>query len=216
MLTNRRNVLVLVLLVFILGKANAQSSRILFKTDFGDIKVVLYDFTAKHRDLLLKSIQDSAYQDALFNRVIKGFVVQGGEHDIDIEKRERANPNAIKPRLQPEFDDRAYHKLGALGAGRDDNLEKASFLNQIYFVVGKTVRQGDLDKLELSKGIKFTKEQRDSYLKNGGLPRLDKDYTVFGEIYEGLDVILRISEVQTDNQDYPVKPVPFKLSIIQE
>ena len=206
-----------ILIVFLFSNLilNAQSHKIAFKTDYGTIKVLLYDFTPRHRDLMLQSIQDSTYQSALFNRIIENFVVQGGEHDIDIAKREAANPTGQKPRLAGEFDSRAFHKIGALGQGRDDNPEKASFLNQIYFVVGKKVTEEDLVKLETQKGIKFTEEQREEYLKNGGLPRLDGDYTVFGEIYEGLEVIMAISRFKTDKDDFPLSPVKFSVSLIE-
>src|SRR5690606_19612435 len=139
----------------------AQTHKIAFKTDYGTIKFVLYDFTPQHRDLMVQSIRDSIYQGALFNRIIENFVVQGGEHDIDIAKREAANPTGQKPRLAGEFDSRAFHKIGALGQGRDDNPEKASFLNQIYFVVGKNVTEDVLQKIETQKGIKFTKGQHE-------------------------------------------------------
>lgn len=206
--------LLLCLSVVFVGKS--QTHRLLFQTDYGDFKVLLYDYTPQHRDLILKSIQTKVYRDALFNRIISDFVVQGGEHDIDIEKREAADPAKQKPRLAPEFDDRAFHKVGALGAGRDGNPEKASFLNQIYFVVGKKITASELDILELKKSIKYTAAQRSTYLKIGGQPRLDHDFTVFGEIYEGLDVILKISKVKTDSQDYPLKQVRFDLSEIKD
>lgn len=194
---------------------NAQTNRVLFQTDLGDIKVLLYDFTPNHRDLILKSIADSVYANALFNRVIEGFVVQGGEHDSDIEKREAADSMHRKPRLSPEFDERAIHKIGALGAGRDDNLEKASFLDQLYFIVGKSVSEDDLNKIEEKKGKKFSNTQREIYLKSGGQPRLDGDYTVFGEIYEGLDVLIKMSKVKTNSTNYPLSPIKFNLIKMQ-
>ena len=192
-----------------------QSHTLLFKTDYGDFKVVLYDFTPKHKELMLNAIKDSVYKDALFNRIISGFVVQGGEHDVDIAQREANDPNGIKSRLAPEFDERAFHKLGALGAGRDNNPEKASFLNQIYFVVGDDVNESDLDKLVNKKGIKFTPEQRESYLRDGGLPRLDGDYTVFGEVVEGMQTLKVISQLATDENDYPLQKVKFKVTVIK-
>jgi len=204
------------LFLFWAGGAQAQSKHLLFKTAFGEFKVVLYDFTPQHRDLMLRSIKDSVYQGALFNRIIENFVVQGGEHDIDIEKKEAADPLHRKPRLAAEFDERAFHKMGALGAGRDGNPEKASFLDQIYFVVGKKISSADLDSLEAKKGIKYSKEQRKEYLAHGGQPRLDHDFTVFGEIYQGLDVILKISQVKTDQQDFPLEKVPFTIVEIKE
>lgn len=202
------------LLIFILFAAtslSAQTNRLVFQTRFGDIKVLLYDFTPQHRDLILQSIENDVYVESFFNRIIADFVVQGGEHDVDIAGREAADPSKNKQRLAPEFDNRAFHKVGALGAGRDDNPTKASFLNQIYFVVGRPVTQKDLDLLEEKKGRKYTKQQRDSYLKSGGQPRLDGDYTVFGEVYEGMDVLQEISKVKTDSQDYPIQPIGFKL-----
>lgn len=193
-----------------------QSNRIVFRTQYGDIKVLLYDFTPRHKAMLLHSINDSVYAGALFNRIINSFVVQGGEHDIDIAEHEAANPMKTKPRMPAEFDERAFHKIGALGAGRDDNPRKASFLNQLYFVVGKPISAVELDKLEVKKGKKFTTIQRKTYLKIGGQPRLDGDYTVFGEVYEGLDVLLKISKVKTDEQDYPLSPIKFELIELKE
>ncbi|WP_240452862.1 MULTISPECIES: peptidylprolyl isomerase [Sphingobacterium] len=205
--------IVSLLIMILLGTISlqAQTNRLVFQTDFGNIKVLLYDFTPRHRDLILQSVEDGVYMKSFFNRVIADFVVQGGEHDVDIANREGADPSGAKPRLGPEFDQRAFHKVGALGAGRDDNPAKASFLNQIYFVVGRPVLEKDLIQLEEKKGRKYTPEQWASYLKFGGQPRLDGDYTVFGEVYEGMDVLLEISKVKTDSLDYPVLPIEFKL-----
>lgn len=210
-----RTLLFLLFFLFQQAVSFGQSSRLLFKTAFGDVKVMLYDFTPKHRELILTAVKEGTYASSFFNRIISDFVVQGGEHDIDIEKRESADPLKAKPRLAPEFDERAFHKVGALGAGRDDNPMKASFLNQLYFVVGKPVSAEDLDKLEIKKGIKYTALQREHYLKSGGQPRLDGDYTVFGEVYEGLDVLLKISKVKTDRLDYPVAPIEFTLTVLE-
>ncbi|ERJ58886.1 peptidylprolyl isomerase [Sphingobacterium paucimobilis] len=211
-----RVVLFFLLLVTVQVSSFGQTSRLLFSTSLGDVGVMLYDFTPKHRQLILQAVKDETYAHAFFNRIIADFVVQGGEHDVDIEKRESADPAGIKPRLDPEFDDRAFHKVGALGAGRDDNPRKASFLNQIYFVVGKPVSDKDLDALEHKKGIKYTDYQREIYRTYGGQPRLDGDYTVFGEVYEGLDVLLQISKARTDSLDYPLIPIGFELKIVVE
>jgi len=151
--------------LFLVFKVQAQTHRILFETDYGTFKVLLYDYTPAHRDLILKAVQNNEYGDALFNRIISGFVIQGGEHDDDIERREAKDPLKQKPRLAPEFDERAFHKVGALGAGRDDNPEKASFLNQIYFVVGKEVTTEKLDELELKKNLKMQPTCCYSYMK---------------------------------------------------
>jgi len=192
----------------------AQSHRLLFKTSYGTFKVMLYDFTPRHQKLILEAVAEKVYHQALFNRVIAGFVVQGGEHDDDIAKREQQLPENEHKRLTSEFDSRAYHKRGALGAGRDDNPTKASFLNQIYFVIGKPVTMEELNKYELKKGISYSLEQRQTYLSDGGLPRLDGDYTVFGEVYEGFEVLQLISNLKTDANDAPLTPVIFDIEEI--
>ena len=206
---------IIVLFFLIPLSISAQSYQLLFETSYGNFKVVLYDFTPKHRDLVLTAIKDDVYQEAFFNRIIENFVVQGGEHDDEIAKREVNLPLVKRKRLLPEFDLRAFHKLGALGAGRDENIDKASFLNQIYFVVGKPVTMEDLEKLQNQKGIKFTDEQIQAYLTQGGLPRLDGDYTVFGEVIEGFDVLMKISKTNTDKNDAPLQTIKFKVCIIE-
>lgn len=208
--------LFLIGILFLISFCNsAQSHQLLFETNYGNFKVVLYDFTPKHRDLILNAIKNEVYKEAFFNRVIENFVVQGGEHDDEIAKREVDLPLKNRNRLAPEFNTHAFHKIGALGAGRDENVDKASFLNQIYFVVGKPLKMEDLEKLQLQKGIEFSEEQIQTYLTQGGLPRLDGDYTVFGEITEGIHVLLEMSKVETDINDAPLKPITFRILILK-
>jgi cyclophilin family peptidyl-prolyl cis-trans isomerase len=191
---------------------SAQTYTLKFKTNYGKFDVLLYDFTPNHRDLILNEINKGTYTNALFNRVVKDFVIQGGELDDPILAREAEHPDQKPVRLAAEFNQKAFHKMGALGAGRDGNVEKGSYYNQIYFVVGKKISAKELDDLELKKGIKFTKEQREEYLKNGGQPRLDHDFTVFGEVTKGLDNVIKISQVETKNE-LPTKPVVFSIKV---
>ncbi|MGO3807050.1 MAG: peptidylprolyl isomerase [Sphingobacterium sp.] len=202
--------------ILILASSSAQTHKLEFTTSYGTFKVLLYDFTPNHRDLILSSLKDSLYRGALFNRIIEGFVIQGGDHDFDIAKYEAEHTELGKPRLAAEFNTRAFHKIGALGAGRDNNNEKASFLKQIYFVVGNRVTNEQLDSLEQIKGVKYTSEQRRTYLNIGGQPRLDKDFTVFGEVYQGLDILLEISKVKTDAKDFPTQKIPFTFKVIND
>jgi cyclophilin family peptidyl-prolyl cis-trans isomerase len=210
-----RRTLSTIFALLVLTVCYGQSRKILVKTNFGNFKVLLYDYTPKHRQLLLDAIEKNVYHGAEFNRVIADFVIQGGELDEDILAREAKDATTVPKRLAPEFDKRAFHKVGALGAGRDDNPTESSFLNQLYFVVGKSVTEDDLRALEQKKGIKYTIEQRQAYLKNGGQPRLDQDYTVFGEIYEGLDVVMAISKVGTNASDRPLEKVLFTMEVIK-
>ncbi len=208
--------LILLAIFFLQLSVWAQSHRLEFKTPQGNFKVMLYDFTPQHRDLIVEAVKNGTYHEALFNRVIQNFVVQGGEHDDAIALRETGIPEDQHQRLSAEFDSRAYHKMGALGAGRDDNKQKASFLNQLYFVVGKPVLPHELTELEQKKGVDFTEQQRQNYLSEGGLPRLDGDYTVFGEVYEGLEVLLEISKLKTNSKDAPLQNIPFEIIEIQD
>ncbi|QTV05591.1 peptidylprolyl isomerase [Faecalibacter bovis] len=202
------------ILVLLFGvQIQAQTYTLKFKTNQGKFSVMLYDFTPNHRDLILTEIKKGTYKNAQFNRVIKDFVIQGGELDDSILLKEAKNPNVKPIRLNPEFHPKAFHKIGALGAGRDDNSSKGSYFNQIYFVVGKKINPIDLELFEKKKGIKYTSQQREEYLKNGGLPRLDNDYTVFGEVVEGLDHVLKISQKATDKNDVPIEPIIFDIKI---
>lgn len=207
---------IFVVLFLLCNHVFAQSKKLLFETNYGNFKVLLYDYTPKHQQLMLNAIKNDVYKNALFNRIIENFVVQGGVHDDEIAQQEINLPENEKQRLAAEFNPKAIHKIGALGAGRDDNLDKASFLNQIYFVVGKSVSKEDIENIQLKKGITYTAEQQEMYLTKGGLPRLDNDYTVFGEVYEGLEVLFKISKVKTNQNDYPVQPVTFTITEITE
>ena len=112
---------------------SAQTYTLKFKTNYGKFDVMLYDFTPKHRDLILNEINKGTYTNTQFNRVVKDFVIQGGELDDPILAREAEHPEQKPIRLAPEFNPKAFHKMGALGAGRDENKEKASYLNTDAF-----------------------------------------------------------------------------------
>lgn len=191
----------------------AQTYTLKFKTNQGNFEAILYDYTPNHRDLILTEIKKGTYKNAEFNRVIRDFVIQGGELDDSILTKEKAQKITNPQRLAPEFNPKAFHKIGALGAGRDNNSTKGSYFKQIYIVVGKPVNIIDLENLEIKKGVKYTTTQKEEYLKNGGLPRLDNDYTVFGEVTKGLAVALKISEAATNPEDIPLNPIIFKIKV---
>lgn len=177
--------------------------------------VLLYDYTPRHKAVFLSAIKNGEYSSQQFNRIIENFVVQGGMHDVEIAAEELKSGKS-NGRLLPEFDQRAYHKLGAIGAGRDDNAAKASFLSQIYFVVGKKWTIQQLDSLTNRTGKKITTKQKQDYLNVGGQPRLDNDYTVFGEIVSGLDVLLKLSTVSVDEENYPNERIYFSVKVVEE
>ena len=175
----------------------------------GDITLRLYEETPKHRDAFVQSIKKGLFDGAAFNRVIKGFVSQAGELDDVILEREAKQPGVPVSRIDAELVAGLIHKKGALGAGRNDNPEKSSYFSQIYLVAGKKHTAAQLDALEKKKGIKFSPLQRQVYTTLGGTPHLDGDYTVFGEVVEGMEVADRINAVPTNQGDLPVKEIIF-------
>lgn len=206
---------ILIFLLFIVaGIAAAQTNYVQISTSKGDIIVMLYDETPLHRDNFIKQIRNGTFKDQEFNRVIKGFVSQGGELDETILDREKLQPNQALQRIAAEINPRLYHKKGALGAGRNDNPEKSSYLDQIYLVQGKVQTDAQLDLIEAQTGRNFSATQRAAYKKIGGVPRLDGDYTIFGEIVSGLPVAEEINAVQISSNDHPASPVTFSLHIL--
>lgn len=196
------------------GLLKAQSTFVRLVTNKGDITLMLYDQTPKHRDMFLHAIREGIYKDAAFNRVIKAFVSQAGELDDVILDREKQHPENPPKRLAAEIKPNLFHKKGALGAGRNDNPEKSSYLSQIYLVAGKKQSDAQLDAIEAKKGMKFSEKQREVYKTIGGTPHLDGDYTVFGEVVEGMDVADEINSVATNKEDLPLSPVVFKALIL--
>lgn len=190
-----------------------QSHIVRFNTNIGKMDVMLFDETPAHRDLFLSQIRKGTYKGAEFNRVIKGFVSQGGELDEAILAREAAG--ADRQRVPNEIATKYCHEKGMLAAGRDDNAEKASYLSQIYLVQGHTYTDTQLDSISAKRGMAISPERREIYRKVGGVPHLDGNYTIFGKIIRGQHVADRINAVRTNTHDKPIKPVVFDLEIIR-
>lgn len=189
-------------------KMEINSNYILLETTKGNMVVRLYDETPLHRDNFKKLVREGYYDSLLFHRVIKNFMIQGGDPDS-----KNAIPNAIlgnggpKERIPAEFNAVLFHKKGALAAARDNNPEKASSGSQFYIVKGNNVNDNMIQMFEQRKGIKYTEEQKTAYKTVGGTPHLDMDYTVFGELVKGFDVLDAISIVATGTADRPIEDV---------
>lgn len=193
------------------NQESGKEVHILIKTPFGNMKAKLYNKTPKHRDNFVKLIKEGWYKGSPFHRVIKRFMIQGGQNADGTED--------IGYTIPAEFVPGYIHKKGALAAARladPINPQKASSGCQFYIVEGKTANDTELDMLEKNRGIKYTPEEREIYKTLGGTAYLDYNYTVFGEVYEGLDVIKKISRVQTDPNDKPLEDVRMDIEIIQE
>ncbi len=190
-----------------------KTAYVLIETEFGNMKAMLYNSTPKHRDNFLKLAGEGYYNDLLFHRVIRGFMIQGGDPDS-----RNAAPGAMLgmggPGYTIDAEIGAPHLKGVLAAARDMNPAKASSGSQFYIVQGQQVDDGTLTGLEQQKGFTYNPTQRQLYKEIGGAPFLDGDYTVFGEVVEGIEVIDKIAAVPTGTADRPIADVKMKISII--
>ena len=195
--------LVLVGLTCQAQKNNTEKETVVvIKTNMGTIKAKLYNDTPLHRDNFIKLVNEGWYNGSPFHRVIKDFMIQGGQN-----ANGQLDPGYTIP---AEFKDNHFHKKGALAAARQGdqvNPKKASSGSQFYIVQGKVYDERTLDMFESRMGKVFSARQRQAYQTVGGTPHLDGDYTVFGEVIEGLDVVDRIAAVETGRMDVPIKPV---------
>ena len=194
--------LVLVGLTCQAQKATEKETVVVIKTSMGTIKAKLYNDTPQHRDNFIKLVNEGWYNGSPFHRVIKDFMIQGGQNADG-----RLDPGYTVP---AEFKDNHFHKKGALAAARQPdqvNPKKASSGSQFYIVQGKVYDDKWLDMFENRSGKVLSAKQRQAYKTVGGTPHLDGDYTVFGEVTEGLDVVDKIAAVKTGRMDVPVEAV---------
>ena len=191
--------------------------RVKITTDFGEMVVRLYNKTPKHRDNFIKLVNEHFYDSLLFHRVISNFMIQGGDpNSKNAQPGEMLGMGDVGYKVPAEFDSALFHKRGALCAARDGNPEKASSGCQFYIVQGKPVSEPELDNISLRNGFKYTPAQRMTYKMNGGTPFLDNNYTVFGEVESGIEVVDKIAAVQKGPADRPVADVRMKMELIQD
>lgn len=203
------------------------NARVRIKTPFGDMIAELYDATPKHRDNFLKLAREGYYNDLLFHRVIKGFMIQAGDPDSrGAAPGMRLGSGGPEYKVDAEFVDTLVHVKGALAAARQGdgmNPTKASSGSQFYIVQGAPVNPQMLLGLENRRNarrdsstfFKYSDEQIEVMTTQGGTPHLDGDYTVFGRIIEGLEVIDKIAATATGAADRPVENVTFSVEVIQ-
>lgn len=193
--------------------------RMQIETDSGTMVIKLYDQTPLHRDNFIKLVKQHFYDSLLFHRVIKDFMIQGGDPDS-----KNAAPGALlgegglKYTIPAEFDTLLFHKKGALAAAREGdevNPKKESSGTQFYIVEGKPFTDDEMDKMETRFKIKIPESHRAVYRTLGGAPFLDTNYTVFGEVESGLDVIDKIANVPKDANDRPLRDIRMKITILK-
>lgn len=202
--------LILCILLGMTTQAQEKETLVLIKTTLGDITVKLYNDTPLHRDNFIKLINEGWYNNSPFHRVIKDFMIQGGQNADGT-----VDPGYTVP---AEFRSNHFHKKGALAAARQGdhvNPKKASSGCQFYIVQGNVLTDAHIQMYQQRYGLNFTPEQIEAYKTIGGTPHLDGEYTVFGEVVEGLDVIDKIANVKTGYMDVPVEAVTMTVEIIK-
>ena len=188
--------------------ATEKETIIVIKTNYGTIKAKLYNDTPLHRDNFIKLVNEGWYNNSPFHRIIKNFMIQGGQNADG-----RLDPGYKVP---AEIKSNHFHKKGALCAARQPdqvNPKKASSGSQFYIVQGQKYDDQTLDMYEDRMGKVIGAKQRQAYKTVGGTPHLDGDYTVFGEVIEGMDVVEKIAAVKTGRMDAPIEAVTMTIEI---
>ena len=187
------------------------------ETEFGTIKIKLYNETPLHRDNFIKLVNEGFYTDLLFHRVIKGFMIQGGDPNSKKAKPDErlGGGGGNMERIPAEFRPELFHKKGALAAARDGNPEKKSSACQFYIVQEKVYNDSELDvQLKRMAGTRMANPaQREIYKTIGGTPHLDGNYTVFGEVISGMAVLDSIARQPKDGSDRPLKDIRMSMSV---
>ena len=253
-------------------KAQKKGTVVELKTEFGTMKILLYDDTPQHRDNFLKLVNQGFYDSLLFHRVIKEFMIQGGDPDSkNAPASKQLGAGDVGYTIPAEFVyPKYYHKKGALAAARQGdqvNPEKRSSGCQFYIVQGKKMNDAEIQQMEkilLNKAkekrfyeiarekneeikklriakdqeglrklnddiiaqlekefeskasdFKMPDEMKEVYKTIGGTPFLDNDYTVFGEVIEGLEVIDAISAVKTRPGDRPENDIKMSIKVVK-
>lgn len=212
---------VLLLVIALPSSARKQKARheVLLETTMGNIRIALYNETPHHRDNFLRLVKHHQYDGLLFHRVIKNFMIQGGDPmSRNAKQGELLGDSSIgKDDIKPEYRlPQIYHKRGALAQARegdDVNPERLSSGSQFYIVYGHTYTDEQLDRTEkrlqeqTKSDFHFTPEMRETYKTIGGSPHLDGLYTVYGEVVEGMDTVEKIQNVARDKNDRPLEDV---------
>lgn len=209
----KKTAILSIILLILTTQAMTQekTTKFVIHTDYGDIKGYLFNDTPQHRDNFIKLVKEGWYDGSVFHRVIQNFMIQGGQSASG-----QMDPGY---RIPAEILPNHFHKKGALAAARQPdqvNPEKKSSGSQFYIVQGQVFNDATLDMMAQRFNKTYTEEQRKAYTTVGGAPHLDGDYTVFGQIADGFDVIDKIAAVKTGSGDRPEKDVKMSIEIIEE
>ena len=217
------------LMLLVCSSAMAQDrAEVEFQTTEGNIRIALFNETPQHRDNFMKLVRMEFYDSLLFHRVIKDFMIQGGDlHSKHAEPGKFLGEGELDYTIEPEFRlPQIYHRRGVIASARESdrvNPERRSGAAQFYIVWGKVYDDKRLAKVQerldsaTNGQVKLTPEMIETYKTVGGTPHLDGQYTVFGEVTQGLDIVERIMQAETDKNDRPLKDVRIlKVKIISD
>ena len=224
-----KQILILFVLVFFIACSSTKniSNNTFYRrgvkltTDSGVIILRLYNKTPLHRDNFIKLVKQHYFDSVLFHRVIQNFMIQGGD---PVSKKAKSGillgNGGPKYTIPAEFDTSLFHKKGVLAAAREgDNINpaKASSGSQFYIVQGKKFTDKGLDSVEKFrlKGRKLPLSHREIYKTLGGAPHLDMNYTVFGEVLSGLEVVDKIAATPRDSNNRPLRDIRMQMKLIK-
>jgi cyclophilin family peptidyl-prolyl cis-trans isomerase len=176
----------ILMLGLVFGSCQQKVELVKISTTFGDMYIYLYDATPQHKANFLKLAKEKFFDGTTFHRIIKNFVIQGGDpnsKDADPNNDGEGGPGYMIP---AEINPNIKHKYGAVGAARDNNPEKKSNGSQFYIVVNKN-----------------------------GVSHLDGNYTVFGEVVAGMDVAEKIAEQPKNGMDRPNQNIVMKVEVVK-
>lgn len=206
------------LLLLAQPRPDQRRAQVEISTELGTIVIELYNQTPEHRDNFIKLVQEGHYDSLLFHRVVPGLVIQGGDprsRNADPKDEKELGDCSAGPTLPPEIVPGFIHKRGALAAAREDdekNPDRRSDHSQFYIVHGRKYQPADLERIEkrnerYGTPHEFSEAEKELYATVGGAPHLDGNYTVFGHVVEGMDVVDRIAMLPVDRNDRPVQDI---------
>lgn len=225
---NIKNAFIGLMLLFCTNMMAQDRAEVELQTTEGNIRIALFNETPQHRDNFMKLVRMEFYDSLLFHRVIKDFMIQGGDlHSKHAEPGKLLGEGELDYTIEPEFHlPQIYHRRGVIASARESdrvNPERRSGAAQFYIVWGKIYDDKRLAKVQerldsaTNGQVKLTQEMMDTYKTVGGTPHLDGQYTVFGEVTQGLDIVERIMKVETDKNDRPLNDVRIlKVRIISD
>jgi peptidyl-prolyl cis-trans isomerase B (cyclophilin B) len=187
--------------IFMTISCHSNGQTYTIETSLGNIQVKLYDNTPLHKENFEKLVAEQFYDSVLFHRIIPGFMIQTGN-----PATKPVAENALDYTVAAEFVPEYFHKKGALAAARTGdavNPEKRSSSSQFYIVQGRTYTDAELDQIEERMNLELSEFQRGIYKTMGGTPFLDQNYTVFGEVVKGMEIVDAIASVPTGPGDFP-------------